>query len=751
MLSYIIRRLLLIIPTFFGTTLLVFWILNIIPDGPFDQDINAIKAQKAQSGPDGKSGANNDDKASTEVGSDVRRTLEREYGLNNGVFWRYLIWLGVAPKEVAYKTSHEINTPYRHTIKRVGKTDSKQPIALQQYVFPITINKNLNTYQSGEGTNFDFDEYSNIENINFDIIGYIPSIQAQSEAYLYTMKKIETSKDSEILLQKYIVVDCGPCDEKISPNESKFIVWESGEGTNFDFDGYETLPKDPKAIAKWKESSDWIVKKNDPNCIISKSDKTTCSLNLSLNKKDTLLSNNDFKNHWSDTNWDVKKVAIYTDAGDAEENEFNIFTDSTIVSGFSILGKEIPSGCGTLTELDFVGNASGLSNIKILDSNGKEIDFKYNKDGVRTGALWQNEDWIYNQMTNSFDDYKKELKIIYEKFNIELSDESYENIKRKWDDNFKVESGCDLPEDNSLYLTSTNKIYYKSSKNIGFFRFNVDGDIDKNRVELSLSEHQGIFTGYLGQTNEGESVSQKIWERLHISSFFGITGFILSYLVCIPLGIAKALRHGSKFDFASSGLVFIGYSIPAYAFGVVMIWLFASTSSPFIDWGWFDKPMLPSMRWRPDNWEDLSLIGKIIEQLRHAFLPTLCYMLSSFATLTVLMKNSLMENMSQDYVRTAFAKGLKERTVIFKHAVRNSLIPLATGIGGLIGLFLAGSYLIEKVFEIQGIGILGFESIEGRDIGIFMGFLVIGTVIRLVGNLISDLCYAAIDPRIRFK
>ena len=89
-----------------------------------------------------------------------------------------------------------------------------------------------------------------------------------------------------------------------------------------------------------------------------------------------------------------------------------------------------------------------------------------------------------------------------------------------------------------------------------------------------------------------------------------------------------------------------------------MIWLFASTSSPFIDWGWFDKPVLPSMRWRPDNWEDLSLIGKIIEQLRHAFLPTLCYMLSSFATLTVLMKNSLMENMSQDYVRTAFAKGL---------------------------------------------------------------------------------------------
>jgi microcin C transport system permease protein len=115
------------------------------------------------------------------------------------------------------------------------------------------------------------------------------------------------------------------------------------------------------------------------------------------------------------------------------------------------------------------------------------------------------------------------------------------------------------------------------------------------------------------------------------------------------------------------------------------------------------------------------------------------------------MKNSLMENMSQDYVRTAFSKGLKEKTVIIRHAVRNSLIPLATGIGSLIGIFLAGSYLIEKVFAIDGIGLLSFKAIGSRDYGIIMGFLVIGTIIRLLGNLISDLCYAAIDPRIRFK
>ena len=165
----------------------------------------------------------------------------------------------------------------------------------------------------------------------------------------------------------------------------------------------------------------------------------------------------------------------------------------------------------------------------------------------------------------------------------------------------------------------------------------------------------------------------------------------------------------------------------------------------------FDMPILPSRGWRPEDWESLSLIGKITGQFKHALLPILCYMAGSFATLTILMKNSLMENLSQDYVRTAFAKGLTEKRVIFLHTVRNSLIPIATGIGGIIGLFLAGSYLIEKIFGIDGIGLLSFKAIGTRDYGIIMGFLVISILIKLIGNLISDLCYALIDPRIRFK
>ena len=138
----------------------------------------------------------------------------------------------------------------------------------------------------------------------------------------------------------------------------------------------------------------------------------------------------------------------------------------------------------------------------------------------------------------------------------------------------------------------------------------------------------------------------------------------LVYIVCIPLGITKALRHGKKFDILSSALVFIGYSIPGYALGVLLLVYFGGT-------------IFPLHGWRSPNFDELTLIGKIIDQIHHAFLPIVCYMIGSFATMTILMKNSLMENLSQDYVRTAFAKGLSERRVISFHAVRNSLIPLS--------------------------------------------------------------------------
>ncbi|MBN2143426.1 MAG: ABC transporter permease subunit, partial [Candidatus Aureabacteria bacterium] len=161
--------------------------------------------------------------------------------------------------------------------------------------------------------------------------------------------------------------------------------------------------------------------------------------------------------------------------------------------------------------------------------------------------------------------------------------------------------------------------------------------------------------------------------------------------------------------------------------------------------------LFPLGGFHSDGWEQFTCFGKITDLLHHTFLPVLSYTIGSFATLTVLMKNSLLENLNQDYIRTAYAKGLSEKRVIWVHALKNSLIPIATNSGHLIGIFLAGSYLIEKVFNIDGIGMLSFTSILRSDYPVVMGLLALNTALLLVGNLLSDISYSIIDPRIRFK
>ena len=233
-----------------------------------------------------------------------------------------------------------------------------------------------------------------------------------------------------------------------------------------------------------------------------------------------------------------------------------------------------------------------------------------------------------------------------------------------------------------------------------------------------------------------------ITSRFPVSIYFGLIGFFLAYAVCIPLGVFKAIKHGSAFDFTSSALVFMGYSIPGWALGAVLLVLLGGGS--FWD-------VVPLGGFRSENWEQLGLFDKIVDQLHHTILPVLAYAAGSFATLTVLTKNSLMENLGQDYVRTAFAKGLDERRVIFVHALRNSLIPICTGLGHAIGLLMAGSYLIERVFNIDGIGYLGYTAIIERDYAVVMGVLVINTFLILLGNILSDVFYVLVDPRIRFQ
>jgi microcin C transport system permease protein len=250
--------------------------------------------------------------------------------------------------------------------------------------------------------------------------------------------------------------------------------------------------------------------------------------------------------------------------------------------------------------------------------------------------------------------------------------------------------------------------------------------------------HLNLGNSYIYQ----DPVWDVIKSRFPISIFLGLTGFLLSYLVCVPLGVFKAVRHSSGFDVVSSAIVFVGYSVPGWALGTLLLVLFGGGSF----WNVF-----PLGGFRSESWEYLSAWAKVKDQTWHMFLPVLCYMVGEFATLTILTKNSLMETLSQDYIRTAFAKGLHKRRVIFVHALRNSMIPLATGLGHVFSLILAGSFLIERVFNIDGMGYLGYTAILQRDYPVALGILVIGSLLLLLGNILSDMIYAGVDPRIRFK
>lgn len=235
-------------------------------------------------------------------------------------------------------------------------------------------------------------------------------------------------------------------------------------------------------------------------------------------------------------------------------------------------------------------------------------------------------------------------------------------------------------------------------------------------------------------------VLELVVSRFPVSLTFGLFGLIASYLVCIPLGIKKALTHREAFDNWSSILVFIAYAIPPFALGVLFIVVLGGQLNLF-----------PIAGMVSDNFEELSFFGKLWDYAHHMFLPLVCYTIGSFATLTLLMKNSLMEVLGQDYIRTALAKGLSYKQALFGHALQNALIPIATNIGAILSVIFAGSFLIETVFSIDGMGLLGYEAIVNRDYPVALGIIFLASLIALVGRILSDACLALVDPRIRFE
>jgi len=237
---------------------------------------------------------------------------------------------------------------------------------------------------------------------------------------------------------------------------------------------------------------------------------------------------------------------------------------------------------------------------------------------------------------------------------------------------------------------------------------------------------------------------QLIRSRLPVSVWFGLSSFLLTYLICIPLGIAKALRHRQTFDMVSSIVVFVAYAVPSFALAMILKMMLCGTTE-----GLFD--LFPIGGLVSDFDIEPSFWAAIADRAWHMVLPIACYVAGSFAMLTILMKNSLLDQISADYVRTVIAKGATRRRAIWGHAFRNALIPIVTGLGPMVGFLFAGSMIIETIFEIPGMGRLGWDALVGRDYAVFLALLALTAGFQLLGNLLSDLLYMVIDPRVDFS
>jgi microcin C transport system permease protein len=261
------------------------------------------------------------------------------------------------------------------------------------------------------------------------------------------------------------------------------------------------------------------------------------------------------------------------------------------------------------------------------------------------------------------------------------------------------------------------------------------------RLEVYQTRFTGVLTGDLGRsTRYQDTVVSMITERMPVSIYYGVMTMLISYLISIPLGLLKALRHNKLFDNVTSMLVFSGYAIPAFALGALLVtWL-------AVRLGWF-----PAGGFTGHDFADRDVAGKMMDILYHSALPLFCYTIGSFAFLTMMMKNQLMDNLSADYIRTAVAKGRSFNQAVRHHALRNAFIPIATTLGRLVTLLVTGSFLIERVFDINGFGLLFYESAIDRDYPVVMGTTLLTALLIMLGNIVSDLAVAMVDPRVKFS
>lgn len=265
---------------------------------------------------------------------------------------------------------------------------------------------------------------------------------------------------------------------------------------------------------------------------------------------------------------------------------------------------------------------------------------------------------------------------------------------------------------------------------------------------LKYDNWEGFLVFKFGNSfYRNKSVLQLIKEKLPVSASLGITSFFLTYTICVILGIAKAVKHGTRFDTVSSLIVLIGYSVPGFVLAIFIIVLFGPGDGAITHL----VPIAGLTSQGTPGYESWTTWEKLIDYLHHLAAPLFCYVLGSFATLTLLTKNAFLEEMQKQYVLTARAKGLPEKQVLFKHVLKNSLIPLVTGFPiAFLAMFFSGSLLLEQIFTLDGLGLLSYQAVIQRDYPIVLGTLFIFSLMALIGQLLTDLSYVLIDKRISF-
>lgn len=266
---------------------------------------------------------------------------------------------------------------------------------------------------------------------------------------------------------------------------------------------------------------------------------------------------------------------------------------------------------------------------------------------------------------------------------------------------------------------------------------------DKPPVERFLTMMWDYIRFDFGESwFQSKTVVDLVLEKMPVSLTLGLWSTLIAYMVSIPLGIRKAVRDGSRFDTWTSGAIIVGYAIPGFLFAILLIVLFAGGSY----WRVFPLRGLVS-----DDWESLSAIGKLLDYFWHISLPVLASSISGFATLTLLTKNSFLEEIKKQYVMTARAKGLTEKRILYGHVFRNAMLIVISGFPALfIGVFFGGSVIIETLFSLDGLGRLGYEAALSRDYPVVFGTLFAFSLLGLVISIITDLTYMFIDPRIDF-